>query len=200
MTSPAEDLEGRNRVYALLQKRLNMFIGNSGHLHKLGKENGRGAFLTVAHNLGDLVHELPRAVFIDQDVVREMDYDLAIKHVRDYDPSREVVLIASVVLNKVAGRMGANDSLMVSCIMSKDAYKLVGDKDKPLHLMTGKFPIPKTEKHVCVVCKARCSKVCGGCGVVSYCSRDHSKAHWPTHKTECKQLGQLRESWKGLVR
>lgn len=30
-------------------------------------------------------------------------------------------------------------------------------------------------------------KVCGGCGEVGYCSKEHQRDHWKTHKTVCKQ-------------
>jgi hypothetical protein len=30
-------------------------------------------------------------------------------------------------------------------------------------------------------------RVCGGCGVVAYCTVEHQKEHWAKHKQECKQ-------------
>ncbi|XP_071438993.1 SET domain-containing protein SmydA-8-like [Hetaerina americana] len=39
----------------------------------------------------------------------------------------------------------------------------------------------------CVVCSGPTSLRCSGCRSVFYCSRDHQKLHWSTHKGECKQ-------------
>jgi hypothetical protein len=30
-------------------------------------------------------------------------------------------------------------------------------------------------------------KVCGGCGDVAYCTVEHQREHWATHKGQCKQ-------------
>ena len=39
----------------------------------------------------------------------------------------------------------------------------------------------------CGTCGSPASLVCGGCGDVAYCSKDHQKAGWKAgHKTECK--------------
>ena len=36
-------------------------------------------------------------------------------------------------------------------------------------------------------CGAEATKRCTACGVVGYCSREHQKSHWKTHKAECKK-------------
>lgn len=35
-------------------------------------------------------------------------------------------------------------------------------------------------------CKMKCSNRCGRCKSVMYCSREHQKQHWKTHKVTCK--------------
>ncbi|EFX61351.1 hypothetical protein DAPPUDRAFT_273988, partial [Daphnia pulex] len=39
---------------------------------------------------------------------------------------------------------------------------------------------------VCAVCRSKASQICGGCGEISYCSKEHQKQHWATHKSQCK--------------
>ena len=36
-------------------------------------------------------------------------------------------------------------------------------------------------------CGVEATKRCTACGVVGYCSREHQKSHWKTHKAECKK-------------
>ncbi|XP_076056980.1 SET domain-containing protein SmydA-8-like [Oratosquilla oratoria] len=38
---------------------------------------------------------------------------------------------------------------------------------------------------VCALCMGPASQRCGKCHVVCYCSREHQKQHWKTHKNEC---------------
>ncbi|OAA57028.1 Ribonuclease H-like protein [Niveomyces insectorum RCEF 264] len=56
----------------------------------------------------------------------------------------------------------------------------------------------------CSVCAARsCSKRCGGCRVVAYCTSDHQKTHWPKHKSACdaiKTARQVLEKEEALLR
>ena len=40
-------------------------------------------------------------------------------------------------------------------------------------------------KMICLVCQDPFSSHCARCGIASYCSRDHQKAHWNTHKLLC---------------
>jgi hypothetical protein len=45
----------------------------------------------------------------------------------------------------------------------------------------------ETSTETCGSCGLPASLVCGGCGQVAYCSKDHQKAHWKAgHKTNCK--------------
>lgn len=37
----------------------------------------------------------------------------------------------------------------------------------------------------CAVCQAPASQKCAKCFVTAYCSRDHQKQHWKTHRVEC---------------
>ena len=39
---------------------------------------------------------------------------------------------------------------------------------------------------ICAVCRSKATQICGGCGEVSYCAKEHQKQHWPTHKSQCK--------------
>ena len=38
----------------------------------------------------------------------------------------------------------------------------------------------------CAVCSSPATQICGGCGDVYYCSREHQRKHWAVHKTQCK--------------
>jgi hypothetical protein len=38
----------------------------------------------------------------------------------------------------------------------------------------------------CAVCDLISDDVCGGCNSVFYCSSDHQRQHWKTHKKSCK--------------
>lgn len=54
-------------------------------------------------------------------------------------------------------------------------------------------PRPETAltKYECAACDAVCAtKVCTGCRVIRYCSKECSRSHWKTggHKKECKKL------------
>ncbi len=40
--------------------------------------------------------------------------------------------------------------------------------------------------HSCVVCQTPAEKKCTGCNAVVYCTKEHQKKHWPTHKKDCK--------------
>ncbi len=42
-------------------------------------------------------------------------------------------------------------------------------------------------KRVCPVCEAPGTKLCAGCGNVGYCSKEHQRDHWKTHKSSCAQ-------------
>lgn len=37
----------------------------------------------------------------------------------------------------------------------------------------------------CGQCGAAASLRCGGCSVVHYCSKEHQRQHWATHKAQC---------------
>ena len=39
---------------------------------------------------------------------------------------------------------------------------------------------------VCAVCSEKAQQICGGCGDISYCSREHQKKDWNVHKSQCK--------------
>ncbi|CAB0010471.1 unnamed protein product [Nesidiocoris tenuis] len=39
---------------------------------------------------------------------------------------------------------------------------------------------------ICPVCKKEGAHLCSACKLVSYCSKEHQKEHWPTHKAQCQ--------------
>ncbi|XP_046688196.1 SET domain-containing protein SmydA-8-like [Homalodisca vitripennis] len=39
---------------------------------------------------------------------------------------------------------------------------------------------------VCAVCSQKGPLTCSACKMVSYCSKEHQKHHWPEHKTQCR--------------
>src|SRR4051812_14859468 len=43
-----------------------------------------------------------------------------------------------------------------------------------------------TAVHHCAVCGVAASKRCAKCRAVHYCSAEHQKSDWPTHKRACK--------------
>ncbi|XP_064105880.1 uncharacterized protein LOC135215269 [Macrobrachium nipponense] len=43
-----------------------------------------------------------------------------------------------------------------------------------------------TGKNACAVCQTEARQACGGCGGAFYCSKEHQRKHWPTHKQECQ--------------
>ncbi|KAF4526095.1 hypothetical protein B566_EDAN007589 [Ephemera danica] len=40
----------------------------------------------------------------------------------------------------------------------------------------------------CAVCGATAGQQCAGCKVVYYCGREHQRAHWPKHRSECRPV------------
>jgi len=38
----------------------------------------------------------------------------------------------------------------------------------------------------CSVCRCKARQICGGCADIYYCSKEHQKQHWNTHKLHCK--------------
>ncbi len=50
---------------------------------------------------------------------------------------------------------------------------------------------------ICAFCEATGSSVklntCAGCGLVKYCSREHQRSHWKTHKADCRKPGTAQE-------
>ena len=62
--------------------------------------------------------------------------------------------------------------------------------------------LPKEEKAVedkkslvpqgdCAVCGKLAKALCSGCKHIFYCSREHQKKHWASHKEECKAMARL---------
>ncbi|KAK4326381.1 hypothetical protein Pmani_003097 [Petrolisthes manimaculis] len=49
----------------------------------------------------------------------------------------------------------------------------------------------------CGQCGGCASLRCGGCGLVHYCSKDHQKLHWSTHKEECWPVRIVTQEGKG---
>jgi len=43
-------------------------------------------------------------------------------------------------------------------------------------------------KSECAVCKKECTNKCSACRLVAYCSKEHQKSHWKTHKPQCRPL------------
>jgi len=42
----------------------------------------------------------------------------------------------------------------------------------------------------CAVCQEPCTKKCGRCKSVFYCSGEHQKSHWKSHKRSCNDVFQ----------
>ncbi|KAK7072639.1 hypothetical protein SK128_012616 [Halocaridina rubra] len=43
-----------------------------------------------------------------------------------------------------------------------------------------------TGKGLCGVCESQAQQACGGCGLVYYCSKEHQRKDWPSHRQECQ--------------
>jgi prefoldin subunit 4 len=54
-------------------------------------------------------------------------------------------------------------------------------------------------KKLCPVCQAPGPKVCAGCSKVGYCTKEHQREHWPTHKKTCEQKHKQTETSKGAA-
>ena len=50
---------------------------------------------------------------------------------------------------------------------------------------------PSDGRPHCVLC-GQPGSMCKGCHTLAYCSKEHQKADWKTHKTECKKLGKAK--------
>lgn len=60
-------------------------------------------------------------------------------------------------------------------------------KTANVKVKTEKAPKPAQQEERCASCGSPASgNKCGSCKSVSYCGRDCQRAHWPTHKAECK--------------
>lgn len=44
------------------------------------------------------------------------------------------------------------------------------------------------ERPACIVCKKECEMRCSVCQKVYYCSKEHQKENWPSHKQYCKEM------------
>ncbi|BES87956.1 Set and mynd domain containing [Nesidiocoris tenuis] len=47
---------------------------------------------------------------------------------------------------------------------------------------------------ICPVCKKEGAHLCSACKLVSYCSKEHQKEHWPTHKAQCQPFNMKHSS------
>lgn len=52
------------------------------------------------------------------------------------------------------------------------------------------------QRFVCVICQKPTLNMCSNCGEVFYCSQEHQRLDWPTHRNSClnsKKVTQNRE-------
>merc|ERR1712106_1014623 len=105
------------------------------------------------------------------------------------------------------------DMSQISNIISEDSNKGVknaiddwfsGGADQTENLEDNKTTPTKQEKSIvvkkeestvpcgdCAVCGKIAKAICTGCKHVFYCSRDHQRKHWSSHKDECKSIAKL---------
>ena len=192
-------VELKDGMVKALKKRIELFYRNSVDLHEKALKRGRGAyFIMPANNFGDLIHDaVPSATYITQEMVSEIEYAVAIEHVAKYDPKRQFVMIASIVLDKARVLKGQKDAYFLSMIIPREAYNLIAGAhaDEPSQALD---TIPKL-KHVCICCGARTNRKCANCESVSYCSPEHQKGHWAIHKQECSKLKECKHKVKQLL-
>lgn len=46
--------------------------------------------------------------------------------------------------------------------------------------------IPDDLTSICALCNTIAPHKCSACKLVSYCSKEHQKQHWPQHKLQCR--------------
>jgi hypothetical protein len=54
----------------------------------------------------------------------------------------------------------------------------------------------KTVKMNCMICSKETANRCGGCNMVLFCSSEHQKKAWPTHKVDCKGFKKFKKKEK----
>merc|ERR1711892_167739 len=106
-----------------------------------------------------------------------------------------------------------SDMSQISNIISKDSNTGVknaiddwfsGGADQTEKLEDNKTTATKQENSIvvkkeentvpcgdCAVCGKIAKAICTGCKHVFYCSRDHQRKHWSSHKDECKSIAKL---------
>jgi hypothetical protein len=56
---------------------------------------------------------------------------------------------------------------------------------------------PKDRTKYCAVCGVTVAlKLCGGCGLIAFCSREHQMENWPSHRQECKRASKSKPQKK----
>lgn len=51
--------------------------------------------------------------------------------------------------------------------------------------MCDKMSTDSLKINFCAICGVPASNKCAACSLIVYCSKEHQKAHWKTHKNEC---------------
>ena len=116
----------KERIFALLERRAEMYFPTSPSLHDLAKgRGGRGAFVSIANSLGDLVHDSnPTAAFQPLNIVESLDYEPAAKLVREYNPETHFVIIVGVSLSRKLRDRQEDDSILMAFQLHRDVCKI----------------------------------------------------------------------------
>jgi hypothetical protein len=51
---------------------------------------------------------------------------------------------------------------------------------------TNTTPAEESEQQECPICEGPGGLLCSGCNAVSYCSPEHQRLHWKSHKKSCR--------------
>lgn len=193
MTSTTASKE--NEVVVLLEKFLDngLYVNRSKYQQITKSSYERGAIVSIFDDVGSLRHpQGAKSIFLKQSEFDQIEYTEGSKMVREYDPAKEVVLVAGVILNPES----EVDSLYL-CRRFTPREWVSGGKGEVRNGFPNGYEDFLT-KEGCVICGTPSKKKCSKCGT-KYCCREHQMADWPKHKLVCKQRQEENKKYARVV-
>ena len=152
----------------------------------------RGAFVSIFDGVRSLRNPADaKSIFLKQSDFDQIEYLEGSKMVREYNPAKEVVLVAGVILDPES----EVDSLYLCRRFTPQ--KLIGDKGEVRDDFPNNYEDFLT-KEGCVLCGTTSKKKCSKCGT-KYCCREHQTTDWPNHKLVCKQRQEENKKYARVV-